>query len=949
MKVIFNPSIKANLSIDQNENVRDINHSQEYWKSNKQNPVEVAIDYLQNVAQIFKISRESLRNIGQNVSFDDPLEQGVEYRLSEEKQIFDSTTVGFSQTFVNLPVWQAGLTVTIKENPYRVIHAVNTSQKDFDAKLPPSDIIKRHKQLFHVKRQKELSKRKRLSEAKSKSSIFIRDLINKKKLSKANEKIRDNAYPIRARFFVYKYDEDNRLPRVEKEYTSEKISKENEPKTLESIPILPLYPVNEKMKHGHYYVVDEITFSFTTEEYGAINWIALVELETRSVLYLRPLAADVSGQVFKHDPITISGNLVYTPNQSNGILNPFRTSEVLDYVNLPVGGIQSLSGTRINITNVEGPNIAPPTNPTGADFNYDVRTDNFSAVNAYYHNNRFFSFVESLGFTLGTYFNNTTFPIPVDHRGRHGTNNGIEVNAHCVGNGAGGIGHCCYCLAETSNTINPIGIADDWRVVLHELAGHGILYEHVNSANFGFSHSAGDSFGVILSDPESQISGSDRFWNFPWVRNAIGRRCDRDVSTWAWGGTNDNGGYRSEEILATTHFRIYRSIGGDSTDTNRKIFASRMMAYLILRAISTLTPATNPNNALGFANALMTVDLLNWTTEGIFGGAYNKVIRWSFEKQGLYQPPAAPTPVTTAGAPPPVDVYIDDGRHGEYQYQPIHWNNTSIWNRRMADGLVGHQDPIIGTTNYIYVKIKNRGTETANNVKVRGYHSKPGSGLLLPNDIQPLITSELPVGTLAGNNTEEKKVGPFEWIPEINSYGHDCIIMIVSADTDASNFDSFAIGETIPEWRLVPNDNNIGEKIMFPVLGISQIKLTVRTGDKDIDDDDKVFLGFGGREFRCRLNNDSHANPFHIKNNTLTLIFGLGSNVEDSAINDPRNPLMDTSDANEFPVYIRVQPKSKDWDIKYATAETMPQTTIFGIKHAGITLGDDSGEMVDLV
>ena len=133
---------------------------------------------------------------------------------------------------------------------------------------------------------------------------------------------------------------------------------------------------------------------------------------------MRALAANVNGQVFKHNPITISGNPVHSPDQSNEILNPFRTSEVLNNLNLPVGGIQSLSGTRVNITNVENPNIAPPTNPTGADFNYNVRTNDFAAVNAYYHTELFFALVESLGFPLDTYFNNTTFPLPVDHRGR---------------------------------------------------------------------------------------------------------------------------------------------------------------------------------------------------------------------------------------------------------------------------------------------------------------------------------------------------------------------------------------------------------------------------------------------------------------------------------------------------------------------------------------------------
>jgi len=133
------------------------------------------------------------------------------------------------------------------------------------------------------------------------------------------------------------------------------------------------------------------------------------------------------------------------------------------------------------------------------------------------------------------------------------------------------------------------------------------------------------------------------------------------------------------------------------------------------------------------------------------------------------------------------------------------------------------------------------------------------------------------------------------------------------------------------------------------LIPISQIKLTVTTGNRDIDNDNRVFLGFGGREFRCRLSNDSDANPFHLQNNTVTLTFGTGSNVEDSAINDPRNLLMDVSDAINFPVYIRVQPKCNSWDIMNATVETFPHTSIFSIKYPKIVVGDDSGEKVELV
>jgi zinc metalloprotease ZmpB len=296
---------------------------------------------------------------------------------------------------------------------------------------------------------------------------------------------------------------------------------------------------------------------------------------------------------------------------------------------------------------------------------------------------------------------------------------------------------------------------------------------------------------------------------------------NRDVTAgWAWGGANDVGGYESEQILATSHFRIYRSIGGDSDNLGRRRYASRVVTYLILRAVGDLTPMTNPANALAWCTRLMATDLLDWTSEGLSGGAYNKVIRWSFEKQGLFQPPTAPTPVTTPGAPPDVDVYVDDGRGGEYPYQPVHWNNTSIWNRNSADGMPGHQPAIDGQTNYAYVKIKNRGTLAAANVTVKGYHSLPGAGLTWPDDFTAMDpASGLVAASVAANSAAEVTLGPFEWEPNVNAYGHDCVLMIASVAGDPSNVDNFGPGETIAEWRLVPNDNNVGQRNVQLVPG----------------------------------------------------------------------------------------------------------------------------------
>lgn len=819
MREIANTELKARLSVDDNERVRQINHLEEPWESSQESPLMAAIDYLQQVAGVLETSYAELQNPHQKVSFVEPMEQEVEYRLGEQKQLFDSTTIIFNQTYLNVPVWRAGITLTLKHNPNRVVMATDTSQQGMNATLPSPERIEEHRRLFALAaadqrvRALGLGDQARavgLAEAdeQPRTAAFVRRVLSR---DVGEEAPQDDARAIRGRFFIYRYDESQRLPAAHGE--SSPSPEEPQEADTHDQPALSLPPVDPSIQDGDWRLVSEVTFSLTTPEYGPLNWLALVDVETDSVLYLEPLVGALNGLVFHRDPITSTGNSANNPSRNNSVLNPLRTSVPLPNLNAPVNGVQSLRGRFAAVTDVNLPSIAPPTQPANTEFNYDARTNDFAAVNAYYHTDRFFALVESLGFPIATYFNNTTFPVRVDHRDNLDLPNDT-INAWCVGNGMGGIGYAGYALNDLSDTANPIGRACDSRVHLHELGGHGILYEHVGTANFRFAHSAGDSLSAILHDPDSQAP--DRFQYAPWNPQNT-RRFDRAITQgWAWGGSRDLGGYESEQILSTTLFRIYRSIGGDSADLGQRRFASRMMMYLIFRAISTLTPATNPSNALGFANALMAVDLLNWTSEGVFGGAYNKVIRWSFEKQGLYQAPGAPTPVTRVGEPPEVDVYIDDGRGGEYLYQAVYWNNPSIWNRRAADGGTAHQEPAAGVTNFAYVRIRNRGTRIAQNVRVRGYHRRPAGGTVWPDDYQPLATAELAVGTLAARNTEEKVVGPFAWVPAEDAQGHDSLLMVVSADQDASNVSHIITGEAIPEWRLVPNDNNIGLRNVVP-------------------------------------------------------------------------------------------------------------------------------------
>jgi zinc metalloprotease ZmpB len=117
------------------------------------------------------------------------------------------------------------------------------------------------------------------------------------------------------------------------------------------------------------------------------------------------------------------------------------------------------------------------------------------------------------------------------------------------------------------------------------------------------------------------------------------------------------------------------------------------------------------------------------------------------------------------------------------------------------------------------VKIKNRGTSVANDVVVKGYHCKPSAGVLWPKDLRPFTTRQLSAGTLRPNNAEEKTVGPFKWTPVANAWGHDCMLMIVSAPGDASNVENITPHELIEDWRLVPNDNNIAQRNVVLVPG----------------------------------------------------------------------------------------------------------------------------------
>ncbi len=855
MKETYDPELKAHVLTDDNGQVRAIRHTQEYWKSPVRGGLETALTYLRAFAGVYGIQEAQLERLAVKVTFLEPREQGEEYRLSDEKRQFDSATYGFYQTFLNVPVWRAGLKVSIKLGPSRVIQSESTRQLGIQASMPSKSAITRYQKLFETANAASLQIRAvaarpelRAAAAPDEGAVeagkagedFLRKILKFPEPAKGG---RTSARLIRGRFWIYRYDARDRLRKEDQDAfkVSAKPKAErgavvrqrrrggSEADPARRRPPFDIGAVDPEISDGAYYMVGEVTFEVvrgTEQGTERGTWRALVDLETGSVLYLRPLSGDVTGLVFDNDPITKTGLVNLTSSSGNTVLNGHRDRVTLGNLSGPGAGGQALSGSHAYVTQVEGVDIAPPIQAGGVDFDYDARTNEFASVSGYFHTDRVFETIEGLGFVLAYYLPNTIRPIPVDIRC-------VDwIDAHCYGDGMGGIGHLGFGLMDETDLAHPLGRACDPRVYWHELCGHGILYEHVDAASFHFAHSAGDGLSAIFFDPDSNCKGVDgapvkpgdlRFTYAPW-HPWLDRRFDRGVAAgWAWGGQHDDRGYGSEEILSTTHFNIYRSIGGDSDYRGRRQFASRMMLYLILRAVGDLTPATNPMYAREFAAALMGVDAFNWTSEGVFGGAYHKVIRWAFEKQGEYQSPLVvlgrTDDVTAPGDPPEVDVYINDGRSGEYRFQEEHWQTLDIWNRRHQDGLLTHQAPIPGQTNFAYAKIRSRGTLQAHNVTVRAFHSRPGAGLNWPGDFVAMDTAQINVAALGPNGPQSRVVGPFEWEPLDDVHGYDGLLMIVSADGDAANVDHLAAGESMPEWRLVPNDNNVAQRHVHLVPG----------------------------------------------------------------------------------------------------------------------------------
>ena len=155
-------------------------------------------------------------------------------------------------------------------------------------------------------------------------------------------------------------------------------------------------------------------------------------------------------------------------------------------------------------------------------------------------------------------------------------------------------------------------------------------------------------------------------------------------------------------------------------------------------------------------------------------------------------------------------------------YQENFWTSQHIWNRQNMDSGITHEPPIPNQTNYIYVRVKNRGYQQAEKVKVSAYPLPSAAELTWPADITKY--SMKPTSITDSNPIPpggSKVFGPFKWTPVQDE--HEALLATVTAVGDRSNVDPSstlpcATGPT-PLCQLVPFDNNIALRNVVIVPG----------------------------------------------------------------------------------------------------------------------------------
>ncbi|MTH95212.1 hypothetical protein [Roseibium sp. RKSG952] len=511
-----------------------------------------------------------------------------------------------------------------------------------------------------------------------------------------------------------------------------------------------------------------------------------------------------------------------------------------------------------------------------------VRSNTHTAISAYRNCSVFYDLMREFGIDPELYFARTEQRAEIHYRSgiRPGKGkDGQTVNARVALTPVAAKGTAKLSIMEMhlalanlshrtrrSDQAEPLGIATSMRWMWHEF-GHFLIAGRFNELEFRFCHSIGDALAAVYADPESRLADprdecAKRFrgLTFPWV--FLTRRHDRCVlDGWSWGGTlhrslidapeyqrKAHKGYLSEQILSSTLFRLYLILGGQTQDVedagpdyNTRETASKVVLYLIIRGLQTFghIPAAAEELEAALVDADRTVSgslVLELIEEDQAyhwqGGQAHKVIRWSFEAQGMHQLERQENR-NMPGMPPPVDIYVKDHRphsewtggrnveHGSGAYVPVclAWAGGRCW--------------MAGTSNHetLTFHLGNRGSVPARDISVRIWIGSVGGdtakrhwdrdGENLISWISPYKPQIICIDKGLQPDAEMQYDVPVpRGDPDGVEFTHRLVLIEISCQDDRANSDPEAMlpcaitgtPPTLPRALadLVANDNNLG-------------------------------------------------------------------------------------------------------------------------------------------
>jgi uncharacterized protein YegL len=187
------------------------------------------------------------------------------------------------------------------------------------------------------------------------------------------------------------------------------------------------------------------------------------------------------------------------------------------------------------------------------------------------------------------------------------------------------------------------------------------------------------------------------------------------------------------------------------------------------------------------------------------------------------QPASLTFPIPYVTVLPPADRHpqvmckdhaTDNGSVPSNPNGEVWWASPDIWVRNNQDGGLTHQNPIVGQTNYVYVRVRNIGDATVNNITVHLYDSPGASNLRWPDDWVP----EIGTATIASLPAGQEAVVSVAWTPA--AQGHYCFLVRIAAPDDRITFDG---------W--VPFDNNICQRNV-QIIGDGASTTGVKVGNR---------------------------------------------------------------------------------------------------------------------